>query len=177
MLDIDSAIIFAATAHAGQKRKYTNDPYVVHTIEVMQILNEISAPIEVLIAALLHDVLEDTIVRAPAIKRRFGEQVLQLVIEMTEVPVEGNRKIRKAAEVERLRGVSNWGKTIKCADLISNTSSIVQYDPGFARVYLDEKEALLPALEGADERLLARAHETLTLGQQTLCTQYLSMRP
>jgi hypothetical protein len=48
-------------------------------------------------------------------------------------------------------------QTIKCADIISNTSSIVMHDPAFARVYLEEKRLLLERLTEADPRLLALA--------------------
>ncbi|MGN6617321.1 MAG: HD domain-containing protein [Ilyomonas sp.] len=51
---------FAGKAHAGQKRKYTPEPYIVHPVRVMQICKEYTSSILVLCAALLHDVLEDT---------------------------------------------------------------------------------------------------------------------
>jgi hypothetical protein len=57
----------------------------------------------------------------------------------------------------RLGAAPYWVQTIKCADIISNTSSIVMHDPAFARVYLEEKRLLLERLTEADPRLLALA--------------------
>ena len=58
---------------------------------------------------------------------------------------------------DRLGNAPGWVQTIKCADLISNTSSIVMHDPKFAAVYLEEKRLLLARLTYADQRLLALA--------------------
>jgi hypothetical protein len=71
----------------------------------------------------------------------------------------GNRAERKAAGRVRLAAAPGWVQTIKCADLISNTSSIVMHDPQFAGVYLEEKRLLLDVMDGADPglRALARA--------------------
>ena len=65
---------------------------------------------------------------------------------------------------ERLARAPGWVQTIKCADLISNTSSIVKHDPVFAKTYLEEKRLLLDVLTMADKRLreLAR-HQAETL--------------
>lgn len=167
---LDSAIAFAAHAHAGQKRKFVGTPYIVHPIEVMTIVHSIMPDDEeALVAAVLHDVLEDTPVGKLAIGKRFGKGVLDLVVELTEVEIEGNRAARKAAECVRLAGVSAKAQTIKCADLISNTTEIVALNPKFAKVYLPEKASLLDVLTEADRRLHQRATETLNLGLQTLC--------
>ncbi len=69
----------------------------------------------------------------------------------------GNRAQRKAASRIRLGNAPGWVQTIKCADLISNTSSIVMHDPKFAVTYLEEKRLLLEALTKANTRLLAMA--------------------
>lgn len=149
---IHNALVFATDAHAGQVRKYTGVPYVFHTMEVANIIAEdgglgVTDP-EILAAAILHDVVEDTFVEINEVRQVFGTDVATLVDEMTEVVVPGNRRIRKAAEVERLAGISDRGQTIKLADLISNTRTIAKHDPGFAQVYLREKRAILDAMTG-----------------------------
>lgn len=154
---IDSAIAFAALAHAGQKRKFTNEPYIVHPIEVMRIVSCVTTDEDMLIAAVLHDVVEDTLVTNREIERRFGARVSQLVTDLTEVPTEGNRATRKAAEARRLAETSADAQTIKCADLISNTRTITEHDPGFAKIYMAEKRLLLTVLTGADAILHAEA--------------------
>jgi hypothetical protein len=70
---------------------------------------------------------------------------------------QGNRAERKAASRARLADAPAWVQTIKCADLISNTSSIVLRDPKFAVTYLEEKRLLLDVLTKADPRLHALA--------------------
>lgn len=151
---LDSAIAFAALAHAGQKRKYTGEPYICHPIEVMTIVHRYHRDDEdMLVAAVLHDVLEDCPVFPREIERRFGSAVLDMVVGLTEVPIVGNRATRKAAERDRLAEQPPAVQTIKCADLISNTKSITQHDPKFAKVYLAEKRELHAVLTKADKRL------------------------
>ncbi len=74
----------------------------------------------------------------------------QLILSDLE---EGNRATRKCLSCERLAAAPGWVQTIKCADLISNTSSIVLHDPDFAKVYSREKRELLAVLTKADRRL------------------------
>ena len=152
---------FAVEKHAGQKRKYTDEPYIVHPAEVVTILRRVPHTIEMLAAGWLHDVVEDQGVSFDEIQFLFGTKVMLLVKEVTDVtkPEDGNRGMRKAIECRRLATISPEGKTIKLADLISNTRSIVERDPGFAKVYMREKSELLQmALRGGDETLWQQAH-------------------
>jgi len=158
---LDQAIAFAAIAHAGQRRKYTGDPYIVHPLEVMSIVRTVSDREDMAVAAVLHDVVEDTPVTLREIERRFGASVSLFVDELTEVATTGNRAQRKAAECRRLNQVSAEAQTIKVADLISNTRTIARYDPNFAKVYLTEKRALLDVLNEADFRLILQAEAQL----------------
>lgn len=100
----------------------------------------------------------------------FGERVALLVIEVTDVSrlEDGNREVRKRLDREHLARSSHEGATIKLADLIDNTCSIVTYDKGFARSYLREKEALLEVLKHGHAELWGRAHETLQAAQLEL---------
>jgi (p)ppGpp synthase/HD superfamily hydrolase len=103
-------------------------------------------------AAVLHDVIEDTPVGPTEIERRFGPNVLRMVVGLTKVPVPGNRAKRKAAERERLAAEAADVQTIKCLDMVSNLPSIMQHDPNFAKTYIREVEALREVLTKADER-------------------------
>lgn len=158
---LDSAISFAAVAHAGQVRKYTGEPYIVHPVEVMALVCRAGGKIEMQIAAVLHDVLEDTVVSAREIERRFGSLVLSYVQGLTDPVVEGNRAVRKAAAREHLWAQCYNCQVIKCADLISNTASIVEHDPKFAKVYFEEKQLLLEGMAVKDHPLWQRAMSTL----------------
>lgn len=158
------AQVFAIAAHAAidQRRKYTNEPYIVHPMEVAAIVGSVPHTQEMLAAAWLHDVVEDTAVTLDLIHQTFGEAVAELVNTLTDAfvdPAFGNRAARKKMERDRIAHASDDAKTIKLADLISNTSTITRYDPGFAKVYMAEKQLLLIALRGGDATLHRRATE------------------
>jgi (p)ppGpp synthase/HD superfamily hydrolase len=154
------ALSFAATAHATQKRKYTGEPYITHPIEVAKIVASVEHTDAMVCAAYLHDVVEDCGVTLEEIKQEFGAEVEDLVFWLTDPPtVKGgpNRAERKRMTRERYAIAPAEAQTVKCADIISNTVSIVEHDPDFAVVYLSEVRALLDALDRADPTLLARA--------------------
>jgi (p)ppGpp synthase/HD superfamily hydrolase len=157
---------FAAAAHGAikHKRKYTGDDYIVHPREVAAIVATVPHTAEMLAAALLHDTVEDTGVTIETIRAEFGPIVADLVADLTDVstPDLGNRAVRKSIDLAHTATASPSAKTIKLADLLSNTASIVEHDPGFARVYLKEKTALLKVLTEGDATLLARATDTLS---------------
>lgn len=160
-----TAHAFAAGAHGAinQRRKYTNEPYIVHPIEVMNLVLMVPHDLNMLAAALLHDVEEDTKVTNATIAEIFGDDVAYLVNGLTKVtkPEDGNRATRSAIERDRLAKACARIQTIKVADLISNTSSIVDHDPKFAAVYLAEKRELLDVMTLADRRLRQFAYDTL----------------
>lgn len=81
---LDKAVDFAVQKHAGQKRKGTEIPYIVHPMEVMNHLREMNADTNLLIAGLLHDVIEDAGVTADEIRQSFGEDVAVLVAGHSE---------------------------------------------------------------------------------------------
>jgi (p)ppGpp synthase/HD superfamily hydrolase len=155
------AIEFAEVKHAGQKRKYTGEPYLVHLLAVANMVRLAGGSNDMVVAAVLHDTLEDTETTFVELEREFGAKVAGLVAELTDVFVSGsshgNRAVRKAKERARLATVSADAQTIKVADMIDNTGSIVERDPDFAKLYLTEKAALLEVLTKADPALLEKA--------------------
>jgi len=161
-MDIEQlALDFATAAHTGQKRKYTGEDYIVHPMEVAEIVKTVVHTPEMIAAALLHDVVEDTDASLEDILHRFGSAVADLVRDLTDVsqPEDGNRATRKALDRAHTAQASAAAKTIKLADLISNSRSIVEFDPKFAKVYLKEKALLLDVLTEGDEILLKKAAE------------------
>lgn len=160
------AMQFARCVHAGQERKYTCNPYADHLAEVAGIVATVIAAErdvsdEVAIAtAWLHDCIEDQQIAASEIGRRFGGFVAYGVMLLSDLE-QGSRAERKAASRSRLATAPGWVQTIKVADLISNTSSIVKHDPKFAKVYLEEKRLLLDVLDRADPRLLEVARSQI----------------
>jgi len=158
---VQKAIFFATQAHAGQTRKYTGEPYVNHPVEVMRLVSEVNDDPEVLAAAVLHDVVEDTPATITNIRIGFNARVAALVDDLTDVskPEDGNRATRKELDRQHTAKASPDAKTIKLADLISNSMSIVKDDPSFAKVYMKEKRALLEVLTEGDATLYKRASE------------------
>lgn len=156
---VSKALEFASYAHSSidHRRKYTGEPYIHHLIEVMEIVRSIPHTDEMLAAALLHDTIEDTQTTREDIAREFGEPVAALVMELTDQCHNGNRAARKAAEAVRLGTISPEAQTLKLADLISNTRSIVVGSPGFAKVYLREKLQVLALMTEGNPDLYRRA--------------------
>jgi len=160
---INFAYNYAKAAHEGQFRKYTNEPYIVHPLAVAQLVYTVSDSFEAISAAFLHDVLEDTEITAQEMSDAgFRHTITNIVLELTDVPKEfGNRAERKAEDRRRLASASKEAKTVKLADLIDNSSSIIKHDPNFAKVYMREKEQLLESLEGGDPTLFKRAGDII----------------
>jgi (p)ppGpp synthase/HD superfamily hydrolase len=161
----DRARTFATAAHAAvaQLRKYTNEPYIVHPAEVVAILKTVPHTEAMIAAAWMHDVVEDTGVSIELVRAEFGSEVSDLVGWLTDVsrPEQGNRATRKAIDRAHTAAAPSEAQTIKLCDLISNTRSIVEHDPEFARVYLAEKRLLLEVMTKADPELMRRAREQI----------------
>ena len=149
------AYVFAETAHMGQKRKYTYEPYFNHPANVSLIVSSVNHTNEMLIAALLHDTVEDTEITIEDIRYKFGYKVAVMVKGLTDIskPEDGNRKARKEIDKDYLANQGSRVKTIKLADLIDNSKSIIKHDPKFAKVYMQEKKELLEVLKDGDEWL------------------------
>ena len=160
---IVEADTFAEVSHRGQLRKYTGEPYIVHPRAVSALVATVTDDENMIAAALLHDVIEDCGVTLAQLNQRFNYDVADLVRQLTDIslPSDGNRAFRKQIDREHLGRGSSRAKTIKLADLIDNTKSIVAHDPNFAKVYLREKELLLPFLVEGDARLFAEASALL----------------
>ena len=160
------ALTFAAHAHASQTRKYTGEPYITHPMEVAKTVASVpNHTDEMICAALLHDVVEDCGVTLEEIKQEFGAEVEDLVFWLTDPPtIAGgpNRAERKRMTRERYEIAPAEAQTIKCADIIANTQSIMEHDPKFGAVYLSEVRALLDVLDRADPTLLQRARAVVS---------------
>lgn len=145
--------------HGSQVRKYTGEPYYNHPFEVANILSFAGEGEETIAAGYLHDVVEDCGISEREIRITFGGRVADLVMMVTDIsrPEDGNRKHRKAMDRDHLAQADADGQSIKLADLISNTSSIVENDPDFAKVYLREKRELLAVMKKGNVRLHKRA--------------------
>lgn len=146
--DVYKALLLAIHLHGPQKRKYTNSPYWFHLQNVCNILIQYQVTDKlVLIAALLHDTLEDVkglskealskhILNTFRLHEEERQLILQYIIDLTDVYTKEayptlNRKARKNLEVQRLTKVSERSKLIKLADICDNTRSIQRHDKEF----------------------------------------------
>jgi len=165
---VERARIFATAAHSavGQVRKYTGEPYINHPREVAELVAVAArCQPEMVAAAWLHDCVEDTEVSIELIRAEFGREVGDLVFGLTDASrPQDDRAVRKAVYREHIARQSPACKTIKLADLISNTRTIVERDPEFARLYLQEKRLLLEVLREGDGGLWAQAESIVRLG-------------
>lgn len=153
---------FATRHHAavGHKRKYTGEDYINHPVSVAEIVRSVPHTEAMLCAALLHDVVEDTKATLDDVERLFGHEVACLVEMLTDVSTTaGNRAVRKAIDRAHTAKASADAKTIKLADLIDNSRSIIKHDAKFAKVYLAETMLLLDVLRGGDATLWNMANE------------------
>src|SRR5258708_12265057 len=122
---------FAAEKHAQQKRKgAAAEPYVNHLLEVAHLVSTVLAEPDdnLIVAALLHDVIEDAGVTAAELIERFGEDVAALVLEVTDdksLP----KAERKRLQVLNAPKKSGRAQSIKLADKISNLRSMLSSPP------------------------------------------------
>lgn len=171
----------ACVAHGQQKRKYSGAPYIIHPWAVASIVKARGMRDEVVAAAFLHDVLEDTRVDEKALRAQllngvhyWPEQpmgptweskcmetfgLVRWLTDPAMKPEQGNREARIALNREHIAQAPPEAKSIKLADMIHNTQSIVRKDPDFAKVYMAEKAAALPYLREGDDELWRRAQQ------------------
>lgn len=117
------ALEFAAIAHKGQLRKFpTNVPYISHLGAVALILSNAGYGENVVVAGILHDVIEDTPFKAEDIMENFGTEIYELVVGVTE-----NKSLpwaeRKERYLEQIKQASVEVKAISGADLLANRLS------------------------------------------------------
>ncbi len=120
---LNKAIIYAVEKHAGQLRKGTQIPYIVHPMEVMAILNEMRADMTLMIAGVLHDTVEDTSATIDDIIREFGEDVAELVGDHTEDKSKTWFQ-RKSRGLKELAEGSFRLKCLVLADKLSNVRNM-----------------------------------------------------
>lgn len=163
---------FAAEKHTGQFRKGADQhPYINHPLEVANLLASIGKveDTDILVAALLHDTVEDCGVTGDELRERFGETVAGLVLEVTDdksLPKER----RKEFQIEHAPHLSHGAKTIKLADKISDIRDILDYPPEWPlerkREYIEWGGNVVDGLRGANPLLEARFDELAARAQR-----------
>lgn len=124
------AIIFAAEAHDGMRRKQSDCPYILHPMEAAVIVGTVTSDQEVIAAAVLHDVVEDAGITPREVEERFGKRVAQLVASETEdkmrpLPAESTWKARKSESLRILSETQDRNiKILYLGDKLANLRSI-----------------------------------------------------
>jgi len=168
---IQAVIDFVTQWHLPQKRKFTGEPYVTHLIDVYKTVREVTKDKTIHAAALCHDLFEDTDCSETQfvdylLENGFSKQeikrIISLVFNLTDVYIKDhyphlNRKKRKTLEARRLANIQPDAQTVKYADMIDNSKSIVKDAPNFAGKYLDEMKQILEGMNKGDVKLYKRA--------------------
>lgn len=118
---VEKSLKFAVLAHKNQIRKAEIEkPYIVHPIDVANILKEYRCSDNLISAGLLHDILEDTQYDFEFLKKEFGEEIANLVNAATEQNKDATWEERKQATIDKIKNLSLEEKIVLCADKISN---------------------------------------------------------
>ena len=127
---LDKALQFAIKAHSGVERRGKGFPYIVHPMEAVAIVASITKDQELLAAAALHDVVEDTEYTIDDIRKEFGDRVANLVASESDKIVEGKSESeswveRKQFAIDRLSRLDRDGKIVSIGDKLSNARAML----------------------------------------------------
>src|SRR5690349_14039839 len=171
------AMSFAAEKHRRQTRKdAAGTPYINHPINVALTLIEIGKEYDtdLLVAAVLHDTIEDTETYPEEIQNEFGKSVLNIVLEVTDdksLPKEE----RKRLQVTQASKKSTAARKLKLADKICNVNDIIHHPPGDWNTerklkYLAWAEEVLQGLKGANPFLEQKLNDIIREGRTILAS-------
>jgi guanosine-3',5'-bis(diphosphate) 3'-pyrophosphohydrolase len=170
-----AALRFSASKHRDQRRKDRNaSPYINHPIEVAALLAEVGGVVDTdtLVAAVLHDTIEDTRTLGAEIEASFGKAVRSMVEEVTD-----NKSLpkaeRKRLQIEHAPHLSRPAKLIKLADKIANLQDILHSPPASwplerRREYLEWTAQVIAGCRGSNEALEKRFDQLLAEGRRVL---------
>lgn len=146
---LEEAIIYATVMHQGIVRKINGIPYILHPMEVAQILSTMTEDTEIITAGILHDIVEDTDGTLTEIEKRFGKRVAALVASESENPYPDEDRSaswqrRKEESLIVLKNSTDIGvKMLWLADKLANIRSL-------ARVYSEQGETMWNMLNQKD---------------------------
>ena len=145
---IDHAKMWAGMHHKGQVRKYTGEPYIEHPLAVAELVKEHGLSETAIIAAILHDTVEDTGATMEDVEELFGEKVAEYVWYLTKPPsYVGDRVKRKTLDRNRLSEAPEEIRIIKFFDIYHNAGSIKEHDTELWETWRYEMAMLLLAMD------------------------------
>lgn len=157
---LEEAIIYSTVLHQGKVRKFTGTPFILHPMEVAQILSTMTDDQEIITAGILHDVVEDTDGTLKEIEKRFGKRVATLVASESEKEFPGEApgetwQRRKEESLQVLKNSTDVGvKMVWLADKLANVRSL-------ARIYSERGEALWTMLHQSDPAMQCWYYRTI----------------
>ena len=154
------ALDFAAGKHRDQRRKDVEaTPYINHPIELASLLVEEAGvtDVTVIIAAILHDTLEDTEATPEELENLFGPEVARIVMEVTDdktLP----KQVRKRLQVKHAADNSREARLVKLADKICNLRDMAEHPPAHwplerKQEYYDWAREVIDQMRGTNEVL------------------------
>ncbi|MBI4024497.1 MAG: bifunctional (p)ppGpp synthetase/guanosine-3',5'-bis(diphosphate) 3'-pyrophosphohydrolase [Verrucomicrobia bacterium] len=170
-----SAIAFSAERHRSQRRKDAEaSPYINHPIQVAEMIWNVGRvrDLNILIAAILHDTLEDTATSREDISRLFGAEAASCVCEVTDDKTLPKQE-RKRLQSEHAPTLSPGAKVIKLADKLCNVTDLANNPPADwplkrRKEYLEWSRKVVDGLRGANPELERRFDETLKIARQQM---------
>ena len=157
---LEEAIIYATVMHQGKVRKFNGIPYILHPMEVAQVLSTMTDDAEIITAGILHDIVEDTDGTLKEIEKRFGKRVASLVNSESENPYPDEDKSaswqrRKEESLIVLKNSTDIGvKMLWLADKLANIRSL-------ARVYSERGESMWEMLHQSDPSMQCWYYKTI----------------
>lgn len=160
------ALQFSSEKHRGQKRKDGDTAYINHPIAVAHILKHIGGVVDpvVLCSAILHDTLEDTQTTKDELTERFGDEIADVVWEVSDdlnIKADKNRDTeRKQLEIDHAPTLSHKAKLVKVADKIANLRDLLSNPPADWPIerklgYFDWAKQVIDGMRGTNSRLEA----------------------
>lgn len=163
----DKAAKFAIDAHHGTERRGKAFPYVIHAMEAAEIVASITNDPELLAAAMLHDVVEDTDYTEEDIRREFGDRVANLVAtESVEIdpnlPEKDTWVQRKLLSINRIKEASRDAKIVALGDKLSNMRAMARDYEAIGDDLWKRFHAPDPTLHGWHYKALGEALSSLS---------------
>jgi len=173
---IVDAFAFATHAHGTQKRDDRGDPYIAHLAEVAALCARHEPFDPVLVAgAVLHDTLEDTGVSEAELRERFGDEVTELVLEVTD-PDGLKKSERRARQVAHMLTASDRARILKIADKTSNVGELAdlpasRIKPKRMRKFVAWSRQVVANCKGVDAALEAGFEEAAARADARIASQ------
>ena len=160
---VEDAVTTMLEAHGVARRKAGQSFQATHALSVAMIVTDYGFDEDTVVAALLHDTLEDTNLAANTIEKRFGAQVLEIVRDVSEPPRPRPWRDRKGVYIEQIRDSPRLGTwAVAAADKIHNLSKMTWGLRDQGAVYIDAFTAPIEDMVWYHETVLTTLRERWT---------------